>query len=214
MSTQVVASAPGVPPKDEKGKRLWITAAGDVIPSNFPRKIDKDRDRLAFKVAKEAMALQDRLKALKDLIYTEGDLLYSLMQEDNHIRTGRKGNYTISSFGKEVRISVTIQQYITWGEEVEQAKACIFKYLNEKLSDKEEALRGLIYSAFETSKGNLDTQNLLKLMKYPIKDDNWKKGMEFLVSAMNVDRSKRRIDIEVRNAEGKFVPVSLNFSSL
>jgi hypothetical protein len=202
-------------PKDKEGKRQWLNPKGETVPAAYIRKINKQQDATAFKQSKKALALHNSLVAFKKEIMDECDALYEQMKADAHIKTSQKGSYAITSFGGEVKIEMTIQDRVAWKEpEIGFAKAKIFEYLKSELGDKQEAVRKLIYTAFETSGGKLDTKRILGLLKLEINDATWKAGIELLKQSMQVVDSKRYVRVFVRDAEGEYQPIDLNFSSL
>lgn len=192
---------------------MYYDPTGDKVPAQYVPSIDKKMDRTAYRLAKKAAKLSTDLDALKTEILKECDDLYRLMQQDANVRTGTKGNYSIHTFNKVIRIEVNIQQRIEWNDKVDLAKAKIFEYLDSQLNDQQAELKQLVHHAFETTRGNLDTKRLLGLMKLKIKSKVWNEGMELLVAAMEKDRSRRYVRIYWRDSEGKEHQLNLNFSS-
>lgn len=204
---------PGQPPKRD-GKRVYLDNRQMEVPSKYLRTIERKQDAFAFKMAKKAIQLADKLKQFKEELFTSADDIYELMQADAHVNTGEVGNYTITSYGKEVKVEVSVQHRIEFDSNITFAKEKIFQYIREKLGDKDDALRKLIYTSFETSRGQLDTKNVLRLMKLKIDHPLWNEGIELIKKSMDVNRSKRYARVFVRDQNGEYKPVGLNFSNI
>ncbi|HPX60044.1 MAG TPA: DUF3164 family protein, partial [Bacteroidales bacterium] len=70
--------------------------------------------------------------------------------------------------------------------------------------------------AFSTSRGKLDTKKVLGLLKYEskIKDEKFQKAMGFLKESIRNVGSKNYYRISVKDDDGSWQPIRLDFSSL
>lgn len=194
--------------------KKWINHLGQEVPTPYVPTIDKKKDRLARKYLKKAKNISEKMAALKAELVDEADALYEAMQKDADVRTGKKGNYSISSFDKVVKIEVDVQERIEFDDKINLAQQKIDEFLREKTAGVDHDLQELINSAFKPQKGRLDTKRILGLFKINIKAKKWKEAMELIRQSIDRNISKRYIRIMEKNEAGEYDAVSLNFSSL
>ena len=194
--------------------KIYITPDGKEIPAKYVSKIDKDKDRIANKYFKKAKSISERLQALKNELLAETDALYEKMLNDENVRTGKKGNYSISSFDKSIKIEVNIQNRIEFDDQINVAQTLINEYIASKTKEADRELAELINSAFQTTKGRLDTKRILGLFKLKINHPKWTQAMELIKKSISTNNSKRYVRIWHKDKNGEYRIVELNFSSI
>jgi len=192
----------------------YITPEGKEIPAKYVSKLDKKKDLIAIRYQKKSLALSKKLKALKDELLEATDELYQQMIEDANVRTGKKGNYSISSFDKSIKIEVNIQNRIEFDDQINIAQTLINEYISEKTKGTDRELAELINSAFQTTKGRLDTKRILGLFKLQIKHPKWIQAMELIKKSISTNNSKRYVRIWQKDANREYRNIELNFSSI
>jgi hypothetical protein len=77
-------------------------------------------------------------------------------------------------------------------------------------------LKGIIMDAFQKSNGSLDAKKVIGLKKHKARTKNplYHEAMDLLDQAIRRPESKRYFRIFLKNSEGKYVHVDLNFSSI
>lgn len=194
--------------------KKWINHLGQEVPTAYVPTIDKKKDRMARKYLKKAKAISEKLAKFKSEIEEEADALYDEMLEDAKVRTGKKGNFTISSFDKEIKIEADIQERIEFSDNIKLAQAKFDEFINIKTKDADADLIEMINHAFKTSKGRLDTKRVLSLFSYKINHKVWKEGIELLKQSIDRNISKRYIRIQEKDQHGDYQNIQLNFSAL
>jgi len=88
--------------------------------------------------------------------------------------------------------------------------------LKDNLGKAADWIEPLILSAFEKSRGELDTDKVLSLKKHAkrITDPRYHKAMEYIDQAINRPTSKQYERVWVRNASGQYENIQLNFSAI
>lgn len=194
-------------------KKQWIDPKGNEIPAIYVPELDKKKDKFASKIVAKAEALNKKLTEFKQMLVEGGDEIWAEMQEAEGVRTGKKG-YSISSFDKNIKIEMNQSERIEFDDQIEIAKALINEYLDEKLNDTDADLKALVHHAFETRSGQLDTKRVIGLFKLKINHSKWIRAMEIIKKSMSSNLSKRYVNIFVKNANGEYKDVKLNFSAL
>jgi hypothetical protein len=77
-------------------------------------------------------------------------------------------------------------------------------------------LKELVLSAFQTSKGKLDTKKILGLKKHAsrIEDKRYHEAMKYLDESVRRPTSSTYFRVWVRNDAGQYENIDLNFSSI
>lgn len=194
--------------------KKWINHLGQEVPATYVPKIDKQKERTALKFAKQADTLNARLKKFKTELIQECDKIYNEMCADADITVGEKGNYSITSFDKEIKIEISIQERIEFNDKINLAQAKINEFLTEKTAGVDRDIQLLINSAFQTTKGRLDTKRILGLFKLNIRAKKWNDAMELIKQSIERNTSRRYIRIWRKDNAGTYQGIDLNFSSI
>ena len=196
-------------------KKEWINHKGEKVPAPYVPAIDKKKERYTNKMLKEAEKLEKRLMQLKSDILTQGDELYAEILREAKIKaTERKGNYSLFSFDKSVKIEVSVQNRIEFNDNINLAQEKINEFLEKKSKGSDMELMELVNNAFKTKKGRLDSKRILGLFGLNIKNKTWLEAMELIKKSIETNNSKRYVNVWKRDAEGEYKIVQLNFSAV
>ena len=187
---------------------------GETVPVKYIPKIDLYKDKIAKRKLKEATAIADKLAEFKVGLLAECDAIFEQMKDDADVRTGTKGNYSITSFDKSVKIEISVQERIEFGDEINLAQAKIQQFLTEKTKGIDSDLSQIINQAFQTNRGRLDTKRVLGLFSLKIEHKTWREAMELLKKSINRNSAKRYVRISQKDAEGKIQYITLDFSAI
>ncbi len=196
-------------------KKTMINHEGYEIPMHLVPAIDKKKDKLVRKYMKLAKELNKCLAALRSSAMGDIDELRSDLFKDNKLTDKNKGNMTIYTFDKSLKIEVAIAERIEFNDMIQVAQEKINEYLKEKSSggiDTEVA--ELINHAFKTTKGRLDTKRILSLFKLTIKHHLWVDAMELIKKSIDTNNSKTYIRFWERNAQGQYDSISLDIANV
>lgn len=198
-----------------KTKKKWIDGQGNQVPLEYISKSDKNAERITRKYLRQAQALNERLAKLKQDMLDECDKYYIDMLAEHHIKDKKtKGNFSVTSFDKEVKIEVNVQDRVEFSDLIDVAQQKINEFIEEKTAGIDNELQQLIAQAFQTNKGRLDVKRVLGLFKLNIKHKKWIEAMEIIKKSINRNHSKRYVRVWRRGANGEYVSVDLNFSSI
>lgn len=200
------------------GDKLWRDEQGQVIPYARTTPYERKAETTISKLAKEALAINAKQVTFKNEIMAAFEVLYAEFLKTNAAPANKgKGNRTFYNFDKSIKITIDVNEPIRFDEEyIRLAKDELDTMLNEELGETAGWLKGVITDAFEKSRGELDTDKVLSLKKHASRTDNarFHKAMGYIDKAINRPTSKAYPRVWVRDENGQFQNVQLNFSAL
>ncbi len=195
-------------------KKVWKNHSGDTVPAAYVPTLDKERERVALKIYNKAKRLNESLQAFKELALTEADAVFDKMLADNNVDRERKGNFSITTFDKQIKIEVNVQERIDFDDQIQVAQAKINEFIEQKTNGIDPELTELINSAFQTNKGRMDVKRVLSLFNLKINHPLWKEAMELIKQSISRNSSKRYMRVWKKDKNGEYLAVELNFSSI
>ncbi len=199
----------------KSNKKVWIDHTGAEIPAKYVPSIKKKEDRTVSKIHQKALKLHNMLKEFKEEAIIMADDMYREMAMENKIMLDDKPhNFTLFSFDKSIKIEMQVHNRIEFDSTIDFAQQKINEFLEEKTKGIDDELIVIIQSAFKTSRGRLDAKKIMQLFSLKINHPKWKEAMEILKNSMNINHTKRYLNIYAKDEEGKYKLVTLNFSAL
>ena len=128
-----------------------------------------------------------------------------------------KGNFTFFNFDGSIKIEVQVNEMITFDTIlIEKAKQKLMELVGESISEDKEFIKELVMSAFQTSRGQLDTKRVMGLKKHAkrIKDERYHDAMALIDESVRRPSSKTYFRVWLRAAQGDYESIDLNFSSI
>ena len=174
---------------ENKGKKYWRNAEGELIPLNrvFPH--EKKSDALVERVIRRVKKLQEKVAAEKKRISEDIEKYLKIIAAENGEEW--EGNATIYNFAKTKQIEVRISKHFVTDERLAIAKQKIDALIMKWSGGSNENIIALINKAFQIDKkGNIDVKRLIGLRDLKIKDKEWKAAMELILDSISVDSTK------------------------
>lgn len=200
---------------------IWTDESGIEIPVNRISKAENLRERLSEKVLKAAMKVNEQLYNLKAIISNANDaVMREIAKENRHLEKATrwgKGNHTWYNFDRSVKIEVNINEMIRFDEaKISAARELFDNFIDRNVTGTDDIVRQLINSAFSNTKGGLDSKKVLSLLKYRtrIKDKSFHAALDLIEQSISRPDSKKYYRVWVKNEEGQYENVDLNFSSI
>jgi hypothetical protein len=186
--------------------KVWNDHRGNEVPVEYVPDIDRRTEVVIGKLLRSAESLSKKLAEFK---------MYAEMLKNANIEVGeRKGNYTLTSFDKSVKIEINVSDRIEFDDNINFAQEKINEFLAIKTNGADFELTEIVNNAFKTRKGRLDSKRIMGLFSYKIKHKTWLEAMELLKNSITTNSSVRYMDFSVKDENGKYQPVKLNFSSI
>lgn len=193
----------------------WTDEQGSSVPYNRTTELERKKESVAYTLANEAKSIHDKLVAYKNKIKEECQKIYTEAMKEAS-KQG-KGNFTWFNFDMSIRVEVQVNDNIVFDSvTIEQAKQKLMDLIEEGITKEKEFLKELITSAFQNTKGQLDTKKVLGLKKHAskIKDERYHQAMKLIDEAIRIPSSRTYYKIAVKDGNGQFQNIDLNLSSI
>lgn len=198
-------------------QKTWRDEQGHEVPYTRITPLERQKEKSAFNVAKEALKIQATLVKFKQLISECSAAIFEQVLTMSEQQKARKGNFTWYNFDMSIKIEVTVDDRIEFDALlIEKAKQKLLELVGEAVSRDKAFLKGLIMGAFETSRGKLDTKKILSLKKHAsrVPDERFHEAMGYIDEAITRPFSKKYFRVFLRDAANAYQHVDLNFSSI
>lgn len=167
-------------------------ASGRLVPVEMVKPIDKLRDELVNELILQARDVSAMLAKFKALAF--GDIAafvrISIEQYDAKVG-GEKGNVTLYAFDGRYKIVRQVQELLRFDERLQAAKALIDECLTEWVATARPELKVIVNDAFQVNKeGDVNTDRVLSLRRYDIKDEKWLRAMDAIAESLQVVGSR------------------------
>ncbi len=190
-------------------------ANGDLVLLTNIKEIDLLRDELVLGVAERAKAKSGELAEFRSGVMDEIQAFVQSSADRFKVKLGgAKGNLTLFSFDGRYKVQVANQDYISFDERLQVAKAAIDKCIKKWSEGSDPKIMALVNDAFQVDKaGNVSIRRVLSLRQLDIDDRDWKKAMDAISESVQVIGSKEYLRIYERMENGEYRPVSLDVAS-
>ena len=122
-----------------------------------------------------------------------------LVEKYNGKRGGAKGNITLTSFDNCLKVTVQVQDVMTFGPELQVAKGLVDECITLWSEGADEKIRALVEHAFQVDKeGKINRAALLALRRLEIEDAGWQRAMAALADAMRVISTREYVRFHKR----------------
>jgi hypothetical protein len=189
---------------------------GRFIPMDQVKDIDKLRDQTVREIIAKVKNMQKNLVQFKAEITNDLFSYLALSYEKYGQMEGRKrGNKTMTSYDGNMRINLVVSKIIYFDERLQVAKSliddCIIRWSRGSSSE----IQALVNDAFQVdNQGTVNTARILGLRRLNIDDPQWKQAMDAISDSIQINGSKEYIRFYSRDEQGKYQPISLDFSAL
>lgn len=191
-------------------------AKGRLVPEHLVKPADKLVDQTVRKILGYAEELSARIARFKGHTYDDITTTLDLLAEQYNAKLGgERGNVSLTSFDGTVRAQVSVQDRITFGPELEIAKALIYRCIGKWSSGSRPEILALVDDAFQVSQeGKVNREALLRLRRLEIDDADWHQAMRALTDSIRVIGSREYIRIHRRaDPKGKWEQVPLDLAA-
>jgi hypothetical protein len=190
-------------------------ARGRLTPVDTVSEQDLRRDALAKELVSEALVLEELIASKRQSMQARVDAYLDWLKAEKKVRREKwKGNIQLDSYDGSMRIDRRVNEVLGFNETLQLAKTMLDEWFNEKLEDGDQDLRTAVMGAFNVDqKGRVNKSQILKILRYDIKDAKWKKAMALIREAMTILTSRQSTTFYVRTSSGEMRQVVLAFVS-
>jgi len=208
-------------PNIQKNGKPWKDETGVEIPFNRISKVEQTKEMFSGRLYKSAMKINDALKQFMTLFSMANDEVSSAIDQENMLFNKKfkptKGNFTWFNFDRSIKIEVNVNETVKFDEaKIASARELFDSFIDKNVQGTDDIVRQLINSAFANSNGGLDAKKVLSLLKYrtKIKDKQFQSALDLIQDSISRPSSKRYFRVWVKNEEGQYQNIELNFSSI
>lgn len=208
-------------PNIQKNGAAWTDETGVSIPFNRISKPELMKERQADKIYKAATKVNEQLKAFMNLITVANEEVINAISQENMAMNkavkASKGNFSWFNFDRSLKIEVNVNELVKFDEaKIAAARELFDKFIERNVQGTDDIVRQLINSAFTNTRGGLDSKRVLGLLKYrtKIKDKQFQTALDLIQDSISRPSSKRYFRVWVKNEEGAYENIELNFSSI
>lgn len=198
------------------GKTYMPDAKGALVPIEMVRPSDKLADQTVRKIMGYAEDLSARIARFRGHTFDDVAALVDLVAEQYGAKLGgKKGNLTISSFDGCQKVTVQVQDLISFGPELQAAKALVDECIEGWSEGARDEIRALVNHAFDVDKeGQINRAALFQLRRVKIDDERWHRAMDAVADAIRVIGSKTYVRFYKRdNPTAAWQPVTIDLAA-
>lgn len=195
---------------------------GSTIPYDKLEPAKQIEHDLVETLCKEAEFHSAILTKFKTQAISEMIAKRVMMLDDYGVKKGGKdGNLTLRTACGRYMAKMTVSKHVTFGSELEAAKALIFEFMEDELAKGgSEAIHEIVTKVFKLNgKGRIDTGGILGLREHRFEDERWQSAMQAIEDAICRDSSTTyvnfyRVDPNAEPKASGEVRISLNLAEL
>jgi hypothetical protein len=161
---------------------------GRLVPETMIRPADLLIDQTVKKIIGHGLELSARIARFRGHAYDDVGETLSLLADQYGTKLGsERGNATLTSFDGCQQVKVSVSDRITFGPELQIAKALIYRCIENWSAGSSPEIRALIDDAFQVSQeGKVNREALLRLRRLAIEDEQWRQAMAALTDSIRV----------------------------
>lgn len=204
-------------PNIQKTGNAWTDETGIAVPFNRLSKSEKLKEQIAGSLLKTALKINAGLLTFKTDIDKALVSVRESLIEEKKLHKKSKGNLTWYNFDRSIKIELNVNETIQFDEGlIAAAREHLDSFISKNVQGTEEVVRELINSAFQNTKGGLDSKKVLSLMKYrtKIKAAEFQKALNLIEQSISRPSSKKYFRIWAKDVNGAYQNIDLNFSSI
>jgi len=196
--------------------RCWTNAKGHFVPVEDIPEYEQLREQALRPLVGRWLSAYLDLADLKARMYEEVEALIALCAEQHGVDLGgKKGNVTLYLYDGSFKVERQYQNRSAFDEQINAAEALISKCLETWAGEAGPEIRALVKGAFEkNARGEIRRSEMIRLRSLKIDDDDWRKAMEIIAKAEKILDRACYISVSVRDAQGKYIPLPLDFASV
>lgn len=198
------------------GERFMRDAKGRLVPLDLVRDADKLQDQMVRKIIGYALALSDQIRRFKGHTFDDVGAYMDLAAEKYGVKHGgAKGNVTFTTVDGLFKVQVQVSDRLTFGPELQVAKALIDECIAEWAEGSRAEIRALVEHAFRTDKeGLVNREAIFALRRVEIDDERWRQAMAAITDSIRVEGSKTYVRFYRRSSpQDRWQPITIDLAA-
>ena len=174
--------------------------AGNLVPKDKIKPIDKARDKLVTDIARKAAKVSGAISEFKaETFEAVADFVATSAEQYGAKHGGAKGNMTLFSFDGRYKLQIAVNEHRTFDERLQVAKTLVDECIHEWMKGSNKNIQALVDHAFQVDRqGRVSVERILGLRRLDIDDVRWKNAMDAIADAIQIAGSKRYLRLYER----------------
>ncbi len=195
--TETTTIAAATPIQEVGGKQFMADAGGRLVPLDLVKPEHKLEDDTVRKIVGHAVELNAQITRFRGHTFDDINTFVDLLAEQyGGKRGGKKGNVTITTYDGTQKVTVQVQDQLSFGPELRAAKELVDQCITAWSAGASDEIRALVEHAFQVDKeGRINRAALFQLRRLDIKDEHWVAAMAALGEAIRVIGSREYVRI-------------------
>ncbi|GEO82294.1 sulfate transporter [Pararhodospirillum oryzae] len=170
-------------------------AKGRLVPEHLVKPLDLLMDQAVRALIGHAETLSGQIARFRGHSFDDVASLLALAADQYGARIGgAKGNITLTSYDGCFKVQVAVADRLTFGPELQIAKALIDECIVDWSEGARAEIRALVEHAFRPDKeGQVSRDAVLALRRVEIDDERWRRAMDAITDSIRVVGSKSYI---------------------
>ena len=199
------------------GVQHMQNSQGHLVPVDRVDQVDKLRDETVREIVSRAKELSGCLRDERTKMLDSVAALVAIAGDQYGAKIGgEKGNVTLISFDGRYKLVRSMQDKLTFGEQLMAAKALIDECVHEWALNADDNIKVLVNHAFQTDKeGKINTGRVLGLRRLEIRDAKWQSAMQAIADSIQIASTKPYVRFYKRNdTTGEYESISLDVAAV
>ena len=201
-------------PSDEAPAGYQFDAKGRMVPERLVRDADRLEDQTVRRILAFGVDLADQVARFRAHTFDDLATLLDLLGEQyGRTKTARSGGYSCTSYDGRLKVVVQITDRLTFGPELQTAKAIVDECVVAWSADARPEVVALIQHAFACDKqGRVNREAIFRLRRLQIDDPRWKQAQQAISDSIRIEGAKSHIRLYMRpspEAKWRAVPINL-----
>lgn len=177
------------------GKDFMSDPSGRLVPVDLVKPEHRLEDQTVRKIIGHALDLNAQLTRFRGHTFDDVNSFIDLLAEQyGGKRGGAKGNVTITSYDGTLKVTVQVQDQLSFGPELQVAKELVDECITAWSEGARTEIRALVEHAFQVDKeGKINRAALFQLRRLKIDDEQWNAAMAALGDAIRVIGSREYV---------------------
>jgi len=182
-------------------QKTYIDATGQQVPAKYVKPYDKLRHQIAQTIAKDWLAEEARLAALKAKTLAAITKLQEAAAQSVDVKPlgGSEGNVQFRSFDGAITIRLDNAKKSEFDERLQLAQTLIMEAVREMAVDANADLVEIVTRAFRPrSNGCLDMARIRDLRNYQVSHPKWQQAIEIIGECERVVGHRKYVRVSIR----------------
>lgn len=178
---------------------------------------EESRDKVIGMLIQQAQDLSHKLANLKKITHKIMDEQAQKLESYGAIRANSKGGFSITDNKQEFRVVRRRDTVPMWDERGNKGIALVKDFLHDTVKKRDVDTFELLMKFLERNKaGELEYSRVFSLIQERdrFSDERWKEGLKLLEESYNVTLKAYQYEFKVKDEQGSWENLPLNFSAL